>query len=172
MGDVHLPVCVAMESTLHSSKKWQKLSQTSEIILVTPAKNPNQMVKEVCTSINTFFFNSINGEGVLLKGGQRSTFKMVQFTLNYSRNIIDKANRWMISGRNASNIWDICRRFCFEIIKIIASQEYKCPDQSLFSETNKWVVLISSGWVGKFRKRPLVYYLTESTLRIQIQGCS
>ena len=102
-----------------------------------------------------FFFNSINGEGVLLKGGQRSTFKMVQFTLNYCRNIIDKANRWMISGRNASNIWDICRRFCFEIIKIIASQEYKCPDQSLFSETNKWVVLISSGWVGNFENVPL-----------------
>ena len=50
------------------------------------------------------FQNSINGGRGLNKwGGLMSTLKTEKFTLIYSIIIIDKACRWIMSGKNASN---------------------------------------------------------------------
>ena len=45
--------------------------------------------------------------GLNKRGGRKSTFKMEKFTLIYNKIIIDKANRWIILGKNASNRWQI-----------------------------------------------------------------
>ena len=41
--------------------------------------------------------------GVYKQGGRKSIMKMERLTMNYSRTIIDKVNKLMISGKNASN---------------------------------------------------------------------
>ena len=47
--------------------------------------------------VQNFFQNSING------GGRKSTVKTEKFTLIYSKTITDKASRWIMPDKNASN---------------------------------------------------------------------
>ena len=51
--------------------------------------------------------NDNKWEGLNKRGGRKSTFKIEKFTLIYSKIIIDKANRWIILGKNASNRYQI-----------------------------------------------------------------
>ena len=66
------------------------------------------------------------------RGVGNQPFKMEKFTLIIEKLIIDKANRRIILGKNASNRCQI-KRFRFERIENIASQELKLPDPKTFS---------------------------------------
>ena len=89
--------------------------------------------------------------GLDKRGDRKSTFKMEKSALIHSKTITDKANRWIISGKNASNRCEI---------GVLLRQNWKYSNSGvktswsifLLMTINKRRVLISSGSRKNFEK--------------------